>query len=141
MNANTHQVGGDHYQAPLQHWDFTRQALDGRYLEGCVTKYVSRWRKKNGREDLEKASHYLEKLIEEADDGTALPMWGNSLNKYGLIADFCAGYDLSHEETMITVLLANWQSSSDLVLALDRLKLLISSIPAEAPVKPARRTR
>ena len=36
------------------------------YLEGNVVKYVSRWRKKGGIEDLRKAKHYIELLIEEA---------------------------------------------------------------------------
>ena len=34
------------------------------YFEGNVIKYVSRWRKKNGLADLEKAKHYIELLIE-----------------------------------------------------------------------------
>jgi hypothetical protein len=34
------------------------------YLEACVIKYVSRWKEKGGVEDLRKAQHYLEKLIE-----------------------------------------------------------------------------
>jgi hypothetical protein len=33
-------------------------------MEGNVIKYVSRWRKKNGIADLEKAKHYIELLIE-----------------------------------------------------------------------------
>jgi hypothetical protein len=33
------------------------------YIEGNVIKYVCRWRKKNGIEDLKKAKHYLELLI------------------------------------------------------------------------------
>lgn len=63
-NANNKQVGGQHYQSMYQHWDFVRLCLGGRYLEGCVTKYVARWRKKNGLQDLEKALHYLDKIIE-----------------------------------------------------------------------------
>ena len=65
MNANEVQVGGDHYKSSLQHWDFVSQALCGCYLEGCITKYVSRWRKKNGKQDLQKAAHYLDKLYQE----------------------------------------------------------------------------
>ena len=141
MNANSHQVGGDHYQSALQHWDFTQEALQGRYLEGCVTKYVSRWRKKNGREDLEKSGHYLDKLIEEAQSGKIKSMWNNTLNKYELIAVFCAGYDLGNAETIIVTLLANWQGPEDLILARSRLTLLIESIRVDPPVKPARRAR
>jgi len=34
------------------------------YFEGNVVKYISRWRKKGGVADLEKAKHYVELLIE-----------------------------------------------------------------------------
>lgn len=34
------------------------------YVEGCVIKYVSRWRAKGGVDDLKKAVHFLEILIE-----------------------------------------------------------------------------
>ena len=33
------------------------------YLVGNVTKYISRWKKKNGVEDLKKALFYLDQLI------------------------------------------------------------------------------
>ena len=38
------------------------------YCEANVVKYVSRWRSKNGVEDLRKARHYIDLLIEEATD-------------------------------------------------------------------------
>jgi hypothetical protein len=34
------------------------------YLQGNCIKYLSRYRDKNGIEDLKKAQHYLSKLIE-----------------------------------------------------------------------------
>ena len=61
--VNDRQVGGDHYQAAIQTWDYIL-AHDLGYLEGNVIKYVTRHRKKNGVQDLEKALHYLTKLIE-----------------------------------------------------------------------------
>ena len=61
--ANARQVAGAHYQSALQHWDLIEMHGIG-YLEGCATKYLTRWRKKNGRQDLEKAAHYIEKLLE-----------------------------------------------------------------------------
>jgi hypothetical protein len=33
-------------------------------LEGCVIKYVSRYKEKGGIQDLQKAAHYLQKLME-----------------------------------------------------------------------------
>lgn len=37
------------------------------YLEGSVVKYLSRWRHKNGVEDLHKAKRFLEMLIEREE--------------------------------------------------------------------------
>ncbi len=64
MTANDEQVGGRHYiDKPFQPWDFIVGNKLG-YLEGNIIKYVSRYKEKNGIEDLIKASHYLDKLIE-----------------------------------------------------------------------------
>lgn len=64
MSANARQEGGTHYQLKtIQPWDYII-ANDLGYLEGNVVKYVSRWKEKNGLEDLKKARHYLDKLIE-----------------------------------------------------------------------------
>jgi hypothetical protein len=38
-------------------------------MEGNIIKYVSRWRDKGGVQDLRKAQHYLQKLIEVLDAG------------------------------------------------------------------------
>ena len=61
--ANKRQVGGTHYKNRIQHWDWvSSNGLD--YFQGQITKYVARWKYKNGIEDLEKAQHFLEKYIE-----------------------------------------------------------------------------
>lgn len=62
--ANDVQVGGDHYKMHgIQPWDFIASNGLG-YFEGNIIKYVARWRHKGGVQDLEKARHYLDKLIE-----------------------------------------------------------------------------
>ncbi len=64
-NPNTYQVGGNHYKdKKIQHWDYVL-SNNIPYLEAQVIKYVSRWRDKNGVEDLLKARHFLDKLIFE----------------------------------------------------------------------------
>jgi len=69
MSANDSQVGGTHYRSKIQTWDYI-MANDLNYLEGNIVKYVSRHRHKHGVEDLRKAMHYLQKLIEvETKDG------------------------------------------------------------------------
>jgi len=62
--ANARQVGGAHYKKwTIQPWDFIE--LNGlTFCSGNVIKYICRFRDKGGVEDLEKAKHYLEKLIE-----------------------------------------------------------------------------
>lgn len=63
MSANDKQVGGDHYQLEIQPWDYITLNRLG-YLEGNIIKYVTRHKEKNGMRDLEKAKHYIDKLIE-----------------------------------------------------------------------------
>lgn len=63
--ANAKQVGGSHYKTKgdYQHWDMVKDArLD--YFRGQATKYLVRHGSKNGKQDLEKCKHYLEKLSE-----------------------------------------------------------------------------
>lgn len=63
-DANKKQVAGTHYKKQvIQHWDYV-VANGIPYLEAQVIKYVSRHQDKNGIQDLEKAKHFLEKLIE-----------------------------------------------------------------------------
>ena len=62
--ANDVQVSGTHYKSKsIQPWDYIVGNNLG-YLEGNVVKYVSRWKDKGGLDDLKKARHYLDKLIE-----------------------------------------------------------------------------
>jgi len=58
------QVGGDHY-SKLAIQPVTYINANGlSYLQGNVIKYVTRYKDKNGVEDLEKAKHYINMLIE-----------------------------------------------------------------------------
>ena len=63
------QVGGTHYASmAVTPWQFleacmTPDELRG-YLKGEVIVYLARERKKGGREDLQKAAHTLQKLLE-----------------------------------------------------------------------------
>lgn len=66
MSANSRQVGGNHYDAELKHWDWV-PAIGMQYTEGCASKHLQRYDKKNEAvEDLEKSIHYIEKTMELA---------------------------------------------------------------------------
>lgn len=64
MSALKSQVGGGHYKdMAIQPAEYNhRNGIP--FIEGCVIKYVSRWRAKGGVEDLKKARHFLDMLIE-----------------------------------------------------------------------------
>lgn len=68
MSANDGQVGGTHYRDVAkggeQHWDMMWRLFREAWFIGCITKYLFRYRKKNGLEDLRKGLHYYQKLIE-----------------------------------------------------------------------------
>jgi hypothetical protein len=64
-SANSRQVGGNHYRTEhgIQHWDLVAM-FQWDYFQGQIIKYLMRWKKKGGVQDLEKARHYLDKYIE-----------------------------------------------------------------------------
>ena len=57
------QVGGKHYEMKIQPLEYI-EANELGYHEANVIKYISRWKNKNGVEDLNKAKWYIERLIE-----------------------------------------------------------------------------
>ena len=78
MAANDTQIGGNHYKATDEQlarakccglpkvpepWDFS-YIRGHNNLQTGIIKYVDRYNHNRGLEDLEKAKHYLEKLIE-----------------------------------------------------------------------------
>jgi len=63
--VNAKQISGDHYKkyGNLQPWDVVIAWKMG-YLDGTALKYLTRWKDKGGIDDLKKAIHFIEKLIE-----------------------------------------------------------------------------
>lgn len=62
--ANSKQVSGTHYKSlNPEPWDVAI-AWKLPYLLGCVVKYLARFTVEGDVDDLKKAVHYLEKLIE-----------------------------------------------------------------------------
>lgn len=71
MSANDTQVGGGHYKTGgEEHWD---RAYRLRYdcFQYIITKWIERWRKKGGLEDLRKARHAIDKYIEVVERESA----------------------------------------------------------------------
>ena len=63
-NTLEKQVGGSHYkELKIQPIEFIH-ANNIPFCEANAIKYLCRWRNKNGIEDLKKAKHYIDLLIE-----------------------------------------------------------------------------
>ena len=85
MSAYDKQIGGKHYQNfSIQPSKFV---IENELLfpEGNVIKYICRHRFKNGKEDLEKAVHFIEMIIER--DYPTIPIaeketWIKGYNKW-----------------------------------------------------------
>jgi hypothetical protein len=64
VSALNTQVGGDHYkELPIQPIEYCEKN-ELTACESAVVKYITRWREKGGKEDLEKIKHYVDLLIE-----------------------------------------------------------------------------
>lgn len=67
FSVKNQQVGGTHYmRKAYQPWDIIEE-WEMCFWSGNVLKYLLRYRYKNGLEDLKKARHYLDYLIEKEE--------------------------------------------------------------------------
>jgi len=64
IKASDKQIGGNHYkQFKIQPAEFC-YINNIPYLEATAIKYLCRWKDKGGIQDLEKAKHFIDLLIE-----------------------------------------------------------------------------
>ena len=64
------QIGGTHYSnLAIEPIDFITANNLG-FCEGNIVKYITRWKAKNGIEDLKKARWYIDFLIESLENET-----------------------------------------------------------------------
>lgn len=133
MNANTTQVGGTHYATgAVQHWDFVALSLKGRYFEGNITKYVSRYFKKNGAEDLKKALHYVEKLMELHASGVIQPIRATGDASYpNSMHAFVEQAGLNYWQTQVMIRCALWNTGQDLKEIRGIINLMLQNIKSE----------
>jgi hypothetical protein len=119
------QVGGDHYLAEFQHWDWAAETQLG-YLEGNATKYVARWRKKNGRQDLEKARSYVRKLMGVHNQTMLVPAGYRPGQSYEKATRFVQSAGLNEEDADIIHRLDCWTQVQDLINVVEALDRIIT---------------
>src|ERR1700693_834866 len=133
VDPNSMQVGGNHYKSTFEHWDLVIAVSMG-YMEGNATRYVARWRKKGGVEDLKKALHYVEKLLSVAR--LVAPYRGSSflstdwitaeVNKFG------EANSLLPNEWLVIKKLAVWSTYEELT----SVKIILEDMINRAEVRP-----
>lgn len=137
MSANDTQVGGSHYRTEMQHWDVV--IMHGvNYLEGQVSKYVTRWRRKNRRQDLEKARHFALKMLEAATpaDMDGLQVGEPYKNRsrgvpIHIVHAYARANGLDPLEAIIIDIFLNWQHVSDIQAGIQRLDELLMRVPRD----------
>jgi len=131
--VNDRQVGGSHYRSDYQHWDWVTEHRLG-YLEGCASKYVSRWWKKygpvKGVEDIEKAKHYVQKIKDLHKTGLAVTGFSR-LPDVSMAAfktmQFGQKNGLNEAESLFCWLMASWETEASLDECLAMLDYIIKN--------------
>lgn len=89
MKAIETQIGGGHYKnmkmQPVELFALTRCTA----FQANIWKYVTRYKHKNGKEDIKKAMHYAQLALELNCDGNL-----DAVSKY-CVATFCCANKLS----------------------------------------------
>ena len=135
MSANDSMIGGSHYHRggkDFQHWDLVEVFGLG-YLEGCATKYLVRWRDKNGLQDVQKALHYSEKLLEIAKSGERKPRGFVPAHP---MDTFLSSSGITDEsERGAIYILCRWKTYQDLELAIGCIQQIIERAERDARTK------
>lgn len=128
-NANSVQHGGTHYQSDLQHWDMA--AINGMdYFTAAATKYVTRWRKKDGRIALDKAAHFV---LKAAELRRARLLRGHGRERIP-IAHYAEANGLNALEEEICRVLCTWRRRKHLIQAHRMIEQLMWGALARCPV-------
>lgn len=91
------QVGGSHYKdMVMQPVEFAVKAKL-KFIQGCIVKYVSRYKSKNGKQDIDKAIHFSNLAIQLNDKDD------NLISNLGLAYTYCKANKFSQIQTNIVV--------------------------------------
>lgn len=135
MSANDKQVGGTHYKSSYAHWDYCIET-NVPNLEYAASKYVLRWRKKNGLVDLEKAKHYIEKRLECFNSYRGILRAANK--KPELFEKMCEANGSTPKEKRIMDDIMHWKAPVHLVNALIAInQLIVENTPEEGEATSA----
>lgn len=131
MKASERQVGGAHYRIKpggVGHWDYCVE-VNVPYLEGCASKYLTRWRDKNGVQDLEKSLHYIERRLEAIHTYKGALRGANKDKK--MFIQFIADNNIPDKEAEIIDQVMHWKRPDYLFAAIGAITSLIEQAKIE----------
>ena len=121
MKAIENQVGGSHYKNMAFQPIELITALKCSFIQGCIIKYISRYKNKNGAQDIKKCIHYAQLAIELKDKG--LCKTTDNIDTYVLISDFCSTNKITLLQKLIIEATANASFNRVIRLCNDLLKV------------------
>lgn len=130
------QVGGRHYKdaamQPAEFWLLNQLPA----TEGAAVKYLFRWRSKGGVEDLRKARHFIEMMIEAYFvQQTAQPVVAGGYWQWEFPPEqFCEINRLDPLSSSVICQVCRCESEDDLRMAIDTINQLIDATLAEGAV-------
>lgn len=119
MTNNTHY---NPTQGTVQLWDYLI-AINAPFMEGNIAKYVLRWRKKNGVQDLEKALDYIDKKIDAIRFGA--PSFRETWPQQKLLKQMLFDNEVPTAEAEIIEMILHWRTMYSLYEVQNRINELM----------------
>lgn len=126
--ANDTQIGGTHYRTDEgdQHWDLMAHLYGEAHFKCTATKYIARWRAKNGAQDLAKAKHYLQKLLELWESDT-VDLAKPHYDLFSAVRKFTA----VEEDSSLIVRILSAETPQGLIGCIAAIDLLMASLSSD----------
>lgn len=99
-NALDVQVGGSHYKNKKMQPIELITKTGCSFIQGCIWKYITRYKEKNGKEDINKCIHYAKLAIELKDEGQL------GYRKIDIAKVYCKVNELSPSQSSVIMLTA-----------------------------------
>lgn len=134
-SANTRQVGGAHYAGTYQHWDFAEDAgLAGH--EWQVTRYISRHRRKAGLQDVLKAGHHVQKMIELLRSRGRKPGHGPAAAR--AFERFVTENSVNFEDALVISAMCVWHDERGLTMCMHQIDRIANEYRAAEAAEMAK---
>lgn len=121
MKAIESQVGGSHYKDMAFQPIELITALRCSFIQGCIIKYISRYKNKNGAQDIKKCIHYAQLAIELKDKGLCKNT--KDVDTYMAVSNFCSVNNFNLLQKLIIEAVVDASFNRVALLCTDLLKI------------------